>query len=348
MLHAVVTRMRLLRWSSCLLLVILLVTPAALAAPPPKLRLVSDAWPPFTDVPGKPRHALQLVQEALARSGVEVAFTITQWNVALLALEQAQQDGSAAIWKTPEREQKLLFSRPYLQNRLLLVARKGSDVSATSLAQLAGKRIALTRGYAYGSALDQVQGLERLYRSNDADCLRAVLEGKADYLLLDELMVNDLLQHDAARSERLLAVGKTALIESSLHLAVRRSLPRAAEIIAGFDQAMARMLADGSYNRVLGLPWIRADVDGDGVLELVTSSGAPRVISDPRSATTHAGYPVFLPPASTGNAARAPAYLVDGKRYDNWGDVATTLERSGPTIADGPFRYATGFVLIEF
>jgi polar amino acid transport system substrate-binding protein len=340
--------MRLLRWSSCLLIVLVLITPAAQAAPVPQLRLVSDAWPPFTDVPGKPRQALDLVKEALARSGVAVSFTITQWNVALLAIGQAQQDGSAAIWKTAERERTLLFSRPYLENRLRLVARRGTDVSATSLTRLAGKRIALTRGYAYGPALEAAQGLVHVYYQNDAACLRAVLEGKADYLLLDELMVHDLRRRDAARSERLLAVGDTPLIENSLHLALRRNLPHAAEIIAGFDQAMAQMLADGSYNRVLGLPWIRADIDGDGVLELVTSSRAPQLAVDPRSANIHAGYPVFLPPARAASAGRAPAYLVDGKRYDNWGEVATTLERAGPTIPDGPYRYATGFVLADF
>ncbi|MET0411420.1 MAG: transporter substrate-binding domain-containing protein [Polyangiaceae bacterium] len=340
--------MRLLRWSSCLLLVLLLVIPAVQAAPLPQLRLVSDAWPPFTDVPGKPRQALDLVKEALARSGVEVSFTITQWNVALLAIERAQQDGSAAIWKTAERERTLLFSRPYLENRLLLVGRRGTDVSATSLTQLAGKRVALTRGYAYGPALERAQGLVHIYHQNDASSMRAVLEGKADYLLLDELMVHDLRRHDAARSERLLAVGNTPLIENSLHLALRRTLPRAAEIIAGFDKAIVQMLADGSYNRVLGLAWIRADIDGDGVLEHVTSSRAPQLAVDPRSATIHAGYPVFLPPARAASAGRAPAYLVDGKRYDNWGEVTTTLERSGPTIPDGPYRYATGFVLADF
>ncbi|MCY4597979.1 MAG: transporter substrate-binding domain-containing protein [Bryobacterales bacterium] len=58
--------------------------------------------------------------------------------------------GSAAFWKDTERERVLLYSQPYLENRLILVGRQGSDVSANSLADLAGKRIALVAGYAYG------------------------------------------------------------------------------------------------------------------------------------------------------------------------------------------------------
>ena len=45
-------------------------------------------------------------------------------------------------------ERALIYSQPYLENRLILVERQGSDVSATSLADLAGKQIALVSGYA--------------------------------------------------------------------------------------------------------------------------------------------------------------------------------------------------------
>ena len=48
-----------------------------------------------------------------------------------------------------------MFSEPYLENRLILVGRRGSDVSATRLAALAGKRIVLVGGY---SDRDEVAG----------------------------------------------------------------------------------------------------------------------------------------------------------------------------------------------
>ena len=35
-----------------------------------ELRLVSTAWPPFTNAPGQPRFALDLVDEALRRVGI--------------------------------------------------------------------------------------------------------------------------------------------------------------------------------------------------------------------------------------------------------------------------------------
>ena len=57
-----------------------------------------------------------------------------------------------------DRERVLIYSEPYLENRLILVGRQGSDVSVTSLAALAGNRIALVAGYAYGEAAKAKEG----------------------------------------------------------------------------------------------------------------------------------------------------------------------------------------------
>ena len=66
------------------------------------------------------------------------------------ALISGPFDGSAAAWRDQQREAVLLYSEPYLENRLVLVARRGGNVSAQSLAALKGRRIAIVEGYAYG------------------------------------------------------------------------------------------------------------------------------------------------------------------------------------------------------
>ena len=103
------------------LFTLLPITIFAGTAKPSQLKLASDVWPPFTDVAGKPRQALDLAQAALERSQVNNRIRITAWNEVLAGLKNATIDGCAAIWHTPEREQYLLFSKPYLENRLVLV-----------------------------------------------------------------------------------------------------------------------------------------------------------------------------------------------------------------------------------
>lgn len=316
-----------------------------LAAAPPSLRLVSDVWPPFTDVDGKPREALDLVKAALLRGGVQSQSRIMTWSDALAQLEQGKLDGSAAVWKTPEREKYLLFSKPYLENRLVLVARKGEDVSAASVAKLVGKRLALTKDYAYGDAVTKAAQVTIVYRKSDAECLRAVLAKEADYLLLDELMVHHLFQFYATKADTLIAAGRTALVVYPLHLAIRRDYPRAQEIITTFDSNVAQMRLDGSYNELLHVAWIRTDVNGDGVPDYVASKKtAQKNGSDP--SLTQAAYPLFQPANTPSGAGPAPTYQVDGKSYNSWADASTNLRpaETKPKMN----KYSTGVVLFEF
>src|SRR5688572_19040171 len=102
------------------------------AEKPAALRLGGDRWPPFTEVEGKSRDAINLVESGLLRSGLRSTFSIVSWNEVMKRLANGQLDGGVAMWKTPEREAYLVFSKPYLENRLVLVARKGADVSAAS------------------------------------------------------------------------------------------------------------------------------------------------------------------------------------------------------------------------
>src|SRR5262245_8244259 len=119
-----------------------------------QLHLVSTAWPPFTNEAGKPRFALDLVEAAFGRIGVSSTTAIVASPEFTSSLLSGRYDGSAAAWKDQERERFLLFSQPYLENRLILVGRRGSDVSATTFAALAGKRIAIVEGYSYGDAVE--------------------------------------------------------------------------------------------------------------------------------------------------------------------------------------------------
>src|SRR4029450_6354429 len=126
----------------------------AVSAQTTQLRMVSTAWSPFTNEPGQPRFALDLVEAGLGRIGVKTTTTIVAAVEVTPSLLSDKFDGSAAAWKDAERERTLIFSQPYLENRLILVARRGGDVSAASLAALKGKRIAIVEGYSYGDAVD--------------------------------------------------------------------------------------------------------------------------------------------------------------------------------------------------
>ena len=243
---------------------------AILSSQSPPLRLVSTIWPPFTSPPGESRFALDLVENAFERIGVKADFTYVQNSQYTPALISGPYDGSGAAWRDKQREAVLLYSEPYLENRLVLVARRGGNVSAQSLAALRGKRIAVVDGYAYGE-IDSL-GPVFLRSRSEENSISLLLGMAADYALMDELVLKYIVDNYPAESKAKLEIGTTPLLIRPLHLALRRTLPGAQSILDRFNAQIKVMITDRTYHRLLHIDWLRADVDGDGVLENIAAS----------------------------------------------------------------------------
>jgi len=282
------------------------------------LRLAADVWPPYTDAEGAPRLAIDLVGEALERAGVEATTRIREDFAAVLgALREGELDGSPALWRSEEREAFLVFSEPYLENRLVLLGRRGSDAARADLGDLTGRRVALVHGYEYGE-LESTPGPEFVYGESERENLQRLLRGEVDVVLVDELVVHALFERQGERARALLERGTRPIVRDTLHLALRRDLPGARSILRRFDAAVREMLADGSYNRILGVTWLRADVDGDGEREMVLGGEQAAGPAAPR-----AGYEVFAPasPEAVTDPDEAPGFIIEGRAYDTWSQV---------------------------
>ncbi len=291
-----------------------------------QLQLVSTPWPPFTNAPGQPRYALNLVGAALERVGIIAKTVIVDEDSLTPSLLSGEFDGSAALWKDTQRERALIYSQPYLENRLILVGRQGSDVSATSLADLAGKRIALIAGYAYGDAVETKDGPIFVASHSKEDSIAKLLNGEVDYTLMDDLVIQYLVSHHEEEARTRLAFGSSPLITRSLHLAVSRSLPDAESIISRFNTEVVDMMVDGSYHRLLHLDWIHADVDGDGLREFVPHEDQTGPHEPERP------YVLF----ATGTATTERRFYFGGNIYEGWSTVpaqykAPDFSRPGPS-----------------
>jgi polar amino acid transport system substrate-binding protein len=301
-----------------------------------QLRLVSTAWSPFTNEPGQPRFALDLVEAGLGRIGVKASTTIVAASQFTSALLSGPFDGSAAAWKDAEREKTLLFSQPYLENRLMLVARRGGDVSAATVADLKGKRVAVVEGYAYGEAIDQ-SGASVVRSRSEEDSLKLLLDSKVDYTLMDELVVQYIVSNYADEARTRLQIGSTPLVRRQLHLAVRRSVPDAESIINRFNAQLRGMIADRTYHRLLHLEWIAADVDGDGRVEFVPQSDRPGAVEPKQAYSLFSTEPSPMPtPKAQGR------FLLGGSIYDGWTTVPDKFKVDDPKRPDP--NKATAFI----
>ena len=290
---------------------------------PTPLALVSTAWPPFTDAPGQPRFALDLVEAALARINRTATTSIVAPAAFTPELLTGGYDGSAALWKDEERERVLLFSAPYLENRLVLVGRSQADVSAKALSQLAGKRVTIVQGYSYGDAVER-GGPVFVRSDSEEDSLNRLLRNEVDYTLIDELVVQYLVNNYPKESAARLQIGSTPMVTRELYFAIRRTRPDAQAIVDGFNTGIRQMIADRTYHRLLHVGWIRADVNGDGLEENVPSEDRIGPTSPQRV------YRLFSKPESPAS----PGFYLGGTIYADWASVPENYREIDPNPPD--------------
>jgi len=311
----------------------------AVSVQPVPLSLVSTAWPPFTNEPGQPRFALDLVETALGRVQINPKTTIVGAADFTASLLSGRFDGSAAAWKDPARERVLIFSQPYLENRLVLVGRRGADVSATALTDLKGKRIAIVEGYSYGDAIDR-GGPLWVRTHGEEDSLSQLLKSGVDYTLVDELVVNYIVSNYPKEAGARLQIGSVPLVTRELYLAVWRTRADAESIISRFNAQLRGMISDRTYHRLLHVDWIRADVNGDGIPEYV-----PR---DDRTGTAapQTAYSLFTKPGSAllgTTTPQKPGFYVGGNLYRDWASVPDKYKTVNPNHPDASRSTASIF-----
>jgi polar amino acid transport system substrate-binding protein len=288
----------------------------AVTAQQRELRLVSTIWPPFTNQPGQARFALDLVEAAFERIGVATITAFVDNVEFTTALASGPFDGSPAVWRDSRREQVALFSDPYLENRLVLIGRSGANVAATSLAALKGRRIAVVEGYAYGD-IDSL-GPVFVRSSSEETSISLLLRQAVDYVLMDALVVQYLVDNYPDQARTRLQIGTTPLLTRPLYIALRRTLPDAQALINKFNQQIKQMITDRTYHRLLHVDWIRADVDGDGLLENVAASDRWA-----RTAPTRT-YDLFSEAALDAAVKKQGAqerYFFGGAVYNGWSSV---------------------------
>lgn len=278
-----------------------------------ELKLAADVWPPFTNIEGEKSILTDLVGEALTRINTNTKFEIIEFTDVLSEIESGKYDGSPALWISEERKEKYLFSKPYLYNQLILVGRKGSDVSQSSFAELSGKKIGVVDNYAYGN-FGNNKNITIVSDVNNQKNLENLLSDKIDYMLVDALLIQYMLKYQLNDVTQHLAIGQKPLLVKPLHFALGKNVENAEEIISQFNEEIEKMVVDESFNRILELNWVQADIDGDGVMELVLGSNM---------AGTSAPQNIYgLMMDNSYKDKNGPnRYYVDGKLYEDWDNI---------------------------
>ena len=316
-------------------LLLFLISLSTLANSQQEISLASDIWPPFTDVEGEKSISFDIVKEALERNLIMVHMDILEFGEVLSVIKKNEYDGSAALWMNEKRKEYLLFSEPYLHNQLILVGRKGSDVSAHDFDELRNVKIGVVSNYAYGIEGTEENGIQLISGKSDQKNLEALLSKKVDYILIDDLIIHYLIKYQTNNVSEFLSIGKNPLFVKSLHFALNKNVDNAKAIINDFNTQIDAMITDGAYHDILGLNWISADIDGDGKLELVLV-GSKAGVNPPEN-------PYDI---DSSQEEAIDGFYINGKHYATWEDVPENVKvPMGQPDIDG---YRDGGIIFTF
>jgi len=214
---------------------------------PIRLGVYKAGWAPFDLVDRNGRHQgisadyLDLVAERL---GIQVEPVIfPDWPSALAAAKAQQVDLLVSVAQTPERETFLAFSKPYITSSNVVFARR--DTSLGALTALAGKTVAIERGYALGELLPkQVPGIKLLEVDDTEAALRAVSGGRADAYVGDMIVASFLINR--LNLANVAPHVEAGLPTSALHFAVRKDWPE----LAGMLDRAIDTITDAERQRI--------------------------------------------------------------------------------------------------
>ncbi|MDF3835666.1 transporter substrate-binding domain-containing protein [Cupriavidus basilensis] len=183
--------------------------------------------------------ASDLLQTIALRTGLRFEIERTGSFASLQrALASGRADLSLLI-PSPEREDSLRFSRPFLASSFVLVTRKGQPVTSASLRQGPGKRVAIAQGHlaiermraAYPEArivtASTILDTLRMVAANEADAAVLTLNTARYYigrLYDDKLAISGLIDNDAAPLSFAMRRSDTEL-QSILNKAIQASAP---------------------------------------------------------------------------------------------------------------------------
>lgn len=157
---------------------------------------LDDAFPPMgfrdenNEIVG---FDIDMAKEAAARMGVEVQFQPISWDAKDAELNSGNID---VIWNgftiTEERKQNFLFTKPYIQDRQIIVVRPDSTIATK--ADLAGKEVGIQAGssaieavMADAATYETIQDTLREFDTNDM-ALRDLSGGGLEAVVVDEVV----------------------------------------------------------------------------------------------------------------------------------------------------------------
>ena len=206
---------------------------------------------------------VDMAKEAAKRMGVEPEFKIIDWNEKEHEINSGRVD---MIWNglniTGNRDQYMLFSRPYMDNRQILMVKHGNPRGIHALGDLENKIVATQAGSNSETYINEDDALRETFAAFEtyrtiSEGFDGLNSGKFDALIIDEI---------AARYEIIQKPGAFEIVEVTIGSSTKFGIgfPKdKTELRDEVQKVFSDMIKDGTAKKI-SLKWFGADLIKSG------------------------------------------------------------------------------------
>ncbi len=230
----------------------------AMAQEAQKVILNEDPWPPYTlGEEGQPPTgglAVDVIQEVFKRLRVPVELWLYPWKRCLFLVKEGAHDGHMLLLKTPEWEEYMLFTVPFIPDRYLFWYRadRPQPIEWQDFADLKAYKIGLTTDYSYGDefpAMVKTHNLLVDYARSDELNFKRLLAGRIDAFLCMENVAKMLFKLRPEFQGQFKAAAKP-LMQLEMYMAISKT-SKAAALLPDINRVILEMQADGTLERLV-------------------------------------------------------------------------------------------------
>ena len=218
----------------------------------PLLIGAEDDWYPYT--------ALKEGQiKGMSVDIVKAAFAATQTDIQLVAypyarcMKMALEGSLVACFNTaPDARIASEYRLPanaLFSDDILLWSTADKPAALASLDEIAGKRVAVTIGYEYGSRFDNDRRIERVSVRKDLMGFLMLERQRVDYVIAYRGTAAQLFMEHPELAGKFAAVA--TVHQPQLFLSFSRHNPAAAKAVQTFEQGMQIIHSNGRYQQIL-------------------------------------------------------------------------------------------------
>ncbi len=258
----------------------------------PVIRVANELdWPPFDFVKnGKPAgFAIDYVKILGEILGSEFEFINGYtWSELLEKGRNKEVDLFPGLWKSPEREEFLSFTQPYMEMIRVLVTRKDREwKQVESLSDIKGGKIALPKGYTLTKLImEKYRDFDYILVDNPFEGLTKVSLGKADGFIGSLGIINYLIRKHFIHNVAVVSEVKLDR-DLPLYMAVRKDWA----ILSGILNKAMEQVSSDQYDRIVE-KWI-GSIKSSGNLTNLTA--AEKSYLNEKERITMCVQPDFLP-----------------------------------------------------